>query len=41
LCEFVVLLPGIALEVVKIAFVKTIAVFYAEVQELVQVVMNG
>jgi hypothetical protein len=34
-------LPGIALEVVKIALVETIAVLYAEVQELVQVVMNG
>jgi hypothetical protein len=34
-------LPGIALEVVKIAFVEPIAVFYTKVQELVQVVMNG
>jgi hypothetical protein len=38
---FVILLPGIALEVVKVAFVETIAVLYTEVQELVQVVMNG
>jgi hypothetical protein len=39
--EFVVLLPGIALEVVKIAFVEPIAILYTEVQEIVQVVMNG
>jgi hypothetical protein len=38
---FVVLLPGIALEVVKIAFVETIAILYTKVQEFVQVVMNG